>query len=93
MRDAGEGARRPRRTCVGCREAAAQRDLLRIARGDDGSLTVGGLGGRGAYVHRERACVARAMRADVLARALRGGLSPDEVGRLRERIERELGSV
>ena len=89
------GARRaaPERTCIGCRASAPQDDLLRIARQPDGSVVVGRSSGRGAYVHRDRACVERSLRVAVLARALRGGLSMDEVGRLRERVEGELGSV
>jgi predicted RNA-binding protein YlxR (DUF448 family) len=91
--DGAGASREPQRTCVGCRGVAPQADLLRIARHADGSLEVGRHGGRGAYVHRDRRCVDGALRPAVLVRALRGGLSADEVDRLRERIERELESV
>jgi predicted RNA-binding protein YlxR (DUF448 family) len=85
--------RRRERTCIGCRLAAPQPAMARFARRADGTVTMGAGAGRGAYVHRDGACVERAMRPAVLARALRGGLSSDEVGRLRERIEGELGST
>jgi len=68
--------------------------MVRIARDPgDGELRLGTTMSRGAYVHRSRACVERAIRPAVLARALREGPTPDEVGRLRERIEGELGSA
>ena len=89
----GDARAAPVRTCIGCRRAAPHGALVRLARRADGVVAVGGSSGRGAYVHPDRPCVERALRPAVLARALRGGLSPDEVGRLRERIEGELGSV
>jgi uncharacterized protein len=84
----------PERTCIGCRAPGPSSTFVRIARDPlDGTLHLGAAPGRGAHVHRTRACVERAIRPAVLARALRGGLAPDEVGRLRERIEGELGSA
>ena len=83
----------PVRTCVGCRRAAPKGELIRLTRLAGGVVAIGGSPGRGAYVHRDLPCVERAMRPAALARALRGGLSVDEVGRLRERIEGELESV
>jgi len=83
----------PQRTCAGCRTEGAQRELLRLGRTSEGELVLGRGPGRGTYVHRDPACIDRALRAPVLARALRAGVSPDEVGRLRERIEGELGST
>jgi hypothetical protein len=87
----GEARAEPERTCIGCRTSAPKHWLIRIARDPDGdSLAVGPSAGRGAYVHRDAECIARATRPAVLARALREGLAPNEVGRLRERIEGEL---
>ncbi|HEX6131061.1 MAG TPA: YlxR family protein [Actinomycetota bacterium] len=87
--------REPERTCVGCRVRAPKRSLLRIVRRPGGAVDVdprGSAPGRGAYVHRAQACVDAALRRAALARALRlgRGLAPDEVGRLRTRIEGEL---
>jgi predicted RNA-binding protein YlxR (DUF448 family) len=81
------------RTCVGCRRKGAKRELLRIVRGADGVPRIdrrGGAEGRGAYVHRCRACAEAAV-AGALARALRIGLSAREAARLRAEIEREVG--
>jgi uncharacterized protein len=84
----------PERTCVACRTAAPKPDLIRIFRDPHTrALQIGAGPGRGAYVHRNPSCVDRATRPTVLARALRAGVSRDEVGRLRERIGQEMGSA
>ena len=80
---------RPTRTCVGCRAKGPKSGLVRLVRADDGvalDLT-GRAPGRGAYVHRDRSCIDAAMAKGALARALRTGLGPDELGRLRHAIE------
>jgi predicted RNA-binding protein YlxR (DUF448 family) len=58
---------------VGCRTRAAKIDLLRVV-AVSGVLTVdprGRLPGRGAYVHRDSACVDLAERRKAFPRALR----------------------
>ena len=81
----------PTRTCIGCREASDTTDLLRIAKSPaTGQVDIdpaGSAPGRGAYVHRTSSCWEAAMSEDVLARAFRAGLGPDEVGRLRDRMK------
>lgn len=87
--------REPRRTCVACRAPAGKRDLLRIVRSPSGEVRVDPSGrapGRGAYVHREAACVRTALARGALARALRAGLGPEEVARLGREMEGELGT-
>jgi uncharacterized protein len=86
----------PERSCVGCRGRAPKPTLLRIARDPAGGADLDVTAtapGRGAYVHRDPACVEAALRKGALARALRTGLGPDEMGRLRGRIERELATA
>ena len=80
----------PVRTCVGCRARAAKATLVRVVSGTAGPVVdmSGSAAGRGAYVHPGPACAEAAGRAGVLARALRTGLSSDEVGRLMLEIER-----
>ena len=88
--------REPGRSCVGCRGTAPRRELLRVVRGADGTVGLdpgATAAGRGAWLHRDRDCVAAALRKGALAKALRTGLAADEVGRLRERIEGELGTA
>jgi hypothetical protein len=85
-------ARAPERSCVGCRERAPKAELLRVAT-TAASVRVDPLGtapGRGAYVHRDLACVAAAVRRGALAGALRRGLAEEELARLRNDIEEAL---
>ena len=83
----------PERTCVGCRDRAGKRELLRVVRSPDGGLRPdpgGSAPGRGAYVHRAVACVDAAIQRGSLARALRTGLDAEGAARLRADIEREV---
>jgi len=84
----------PARTCVGCRARAPKSELLRIVAGPDGPAIDrrGDAPGRGAYVHREPACLEAAERPGVLRMALRTGPASDEVGRLMLGNER-MGAV
>ncbi|MFG2311120.1 YlxR family protein [Streptomyces sp. NPDC048566] len=63
----------PERTCVGCRERAAKRDLLRIVavEGECVPDHRGTLPGRGAYVHPALVCLDLAVRRRAIPRALR----------------------
>ncbi len=88
-------AREPERSCVGCRERAAK------AVGGGGARTPAGVGvdpnasapGRGAYVHRDPACVAAALRKGAFASALRTGLAEEELARLKDQIEEALQAI
>ncbi len=80
--------REPERSCVGCRERAPKAELVRVARTPAGVRVDHGNGlGRGAYVHRDPACVVAALRQGALANALRTGLAQEELARLRKEIE------
>ncbi len=49
----------PQRTCIGCREVEAKRELMRIVRTSEGRVIADPTGkkaGRGAYLHKEREC-------------------------------------
>ena len=66
--------REPVRTCVGCREEAGKRALIRLVRGPDGAVrrdSTGRAQGRGAYLHADPACFELAGRRRALQRALR----------------------
>ncbi len=87
--------REPVRTCVGCRRAAERRTLLRIVRDADGRVRpdpTGRAAGRGAYVHRDPACVDAALRRGALQRALRAGLDEGGAARLHAAIGTEGGA-
>ncbi|MEU6526013.1 YlxR family protein [Streptomyces sp. NPDC046924] len=63
----------PERTCVGCRERAVKRELLRIVAIEDACVPDprGTLPGRGAYVHPVPVCLDQAVRRKAFPRALR----------------------
>jgi predicted RNA-binding protein YlxR (DUF448 family) len=64
----------PVRTCVGCREEAGKRALIRLVRGPEGAVRpdpTGRATGRGAYLHADPACWQLARRRRALERALR----------------------
>ena len=88
-------AREPERSCVGCRERAPKAELVRVARTPAGVRVDprGSAPGRGAYVHRDPACIDAALRKGALARALRTGLAKEELARLRKEIEEALQAI
>ena len=70
----------PVRTCIGCRERAAKRELLRVVAGTDAENQgfwfvvpdpSGTAPGRGAHLHPTAECLALAERRRAFARALR----------------------
>jgi predicted RNA-binding protein YlxR (DUF448 family) len=64
----------PVRTCVGCREEAGKRGLIRLVRDPDGAVRrdpTGRAHGRGAYLHADPACFEQARRRRALQRALK----------------------
>ncbi|MDX2542031.1 YlxR family protein [Streptomyces sp. WI04-05B] len=78
----------PERTCVGCRERAAKKDLLRIVavEGECVPDHRGTLPGRGAYVHPALICLDLAVRRRAFPRALRAPGTLDVVA-LRRYVE------
>ncbi|NEA65471.1 YlxR family protein [Streptomyces sp. SID12488] len=80
----------PERTCVGCRERAAKKDLLRIVavEGECVPDHRGTLPGRGAYTHPALVCLDLAVRRRAFPRALRVQGALDVVA-LRRYVEQE----
>ncbi|WP_078850118.1 YlxR family protein [Streptomyces sp. NRRL F-5126] len=78
----------PERTCVGCRERAAKKDLLRtvVVAGHCVPDRSGTLPGRGAYVHPAVGCLDLAVRRRALPRALRTQ-GPLDTARLRAAVD------
>ena len=72
--------REPVRTCVACRQEANKRTLVRVVRDAGGMAALDPTGrapGRGAYLHREAACLEIARKKRALDRALKGSVSPE----------------
>ena len=76
---------------MGCRERKAKRELIRVVRGTDGTVSLdfgGKLNGRGAYICPQPECLIKARKAKSLERSLEVAI-PDEVY---ERLEKEMGA-
>ena len=64
----------PQRTCIGCREVQAKRQLVRVVRQADGHIRIDPSGkapGRGAYVHTLATCWQQALNGGRLTHALK----------------------
>jgi len=86
--------RTPLRTCVGCGSVIAKRELVRIVRGEDGSVRPDPTGkrpGRGAYLHADRPCWDMAIKKKRLERSLKSTLSAQDAEAL-SAFSRELPS-
>lgn len=71
----------PIRRCVGCGEGKPKKELIRVVRTAEGDISFDATGrkaGRGAYVCRDAACLAKAQKRKSLQRAFSGPI-PDEV--------------
>ena len=72
--------REPMRTCVACRLEAGKGALVRIVRRAAGGAAVdltGSANGRGAYLHRDAACIEMARKRKALERALKMPVGPE----------------
>jgi len=68
------------RTCVACRQEAGKRALVRVVRSQSGGAALdlsGHAPGRGAYLHRDPACVEIARKRKALDRALKATVGPE----------------
>ena len=63
----------PQRQCLGCREMKPKKELIRVVRSPEGTVSVdlrGKASGRGAYVCPNRECLKRAIKSRALVRTL-----------------------
>ena len=63
----------PQRTCIGCRQVRAKREMIRVVRTPKGGLVIDETGkqnGRGAYLCPARSCWMAALKGDRLSKAL-----------------------
>ena len=79
----------PQRQCMGCRERKAKKEMIRVVRGVDGTVSrdiSGKLNGRGAYICPQPECLKKARKAKSLDRSLEVPI-PEEVY---DRLEKEM---
>lgn len=80
----------PMRQCLGCREMKPKRELVRIVRSPEGTLSVdfrGKAPGRGAYVCHSVDCLCKAIRSKALERSLQTAVPPELTEQLRGEME------
>ena len=80
----------PMRQCVGCREMKPKKELIRVVRSPEGTVSLdfkGKLPGRGAYVCPDSACLARARKARALERAFDTALPPEVYEALEQQMK------
>ena len=80
----------PQRTCIVTRQTGDKRGLIRIVRTPEGRVEVDPTGkknGRGAYLTADRAIWEKALAGNILARALKVEIAPEDVAALRAYAE------
>lgn len=84
----------PQRQCMGCRERKAKRELIRVVRGTDGTVSLdfgGKANGRGAYLCPNPECLKKAQRSKALERSLEVPIPEEVYGRLAREMEGKHG--
>ncbi|MBE6983845.1 MAG: YlxR family protein [Ruminococcaceae bacterium] len=80
----------PQRQCMGCRERKAKKEMIRVVRGTDGTVSLdfsGKMNGRGAYICPNPECLKKAQKAKSLERALEVPIPEDVYARLQKEME------
>ena len=84
----------PQRQCMGCRERKAKREMIRVVRGVDGTVSLdfsGKLNGRGAYICPNADCLKMARKAKSLERSLEVPIPETVYDRLEKEMEAHHG--
>ena len=87
--------RTPLRQCLGCREMKPKRELVRVVRSPEGTVSLdlrGKAPGRGAYVCRSADCLKKALRSRAIARSLGTEIPPDLYDALARQMEEDDGT-
>ena len=80
----------PQRQCMGCRERKEKRQLIRVVRKTDGTVSLdfsGKVSGRGAYICPDPACLAKAQKSKALERSLEVPIAEEVYSRLAKEME------
>ena len=84
----------PQRQCMGCRERKAKKELIRVVRGVDGTVSLdfsGKAPGRGAYLCPSTECLKKAIRSKALGRSLETQIPQEVYDRLEKEMEQNNG--
>ena len=80
----------PIRQCIGCRTQKPKKELIRVVRSPEGSVSLdfrGKAPGRGAYLCRDAACLRKAVKTRSLERSLSVPIPEDVFSRLLAEME------
>ena len=80
----------PQRQCMGCRERKSKRELIRVVRTPEGTVSLdfsGKLNGRGSYICPDPACLTKARKARSLERSLEVPIPEEVYDRLQKEME------
>ena len=80
----------PQRKCMGCRERKEKRELIRVVRSPEGTVSLdfrGKAPGRGAYICPDTACLKKALRSKALDRSLEVTIPEEIYARLEQEME------
>ena len=80
----------PQRQCMGCRERKNKRDMIRVVRQTDGTVSLdfgGKVNGRGAYICPDPECLKKARKAKSLDRSLEVTIPEEVYDRLTKEME------
>ena len=80
----------PQRQCMGCRERKNKRDMIRVVRTTEGTVSLdfsGKLNGRGAYVCPDAVCLQKARKTRSLERCLEVEIPEEVYNRLTREME------
>ena len=84
----------PQRQCMGCRERKAKKEMIRVVRCTDGTVSLdfgGKMNGRGAYICPDPECLKRALKSKALDRSLEVTIPEDVYDRLAKEMEGSRG--
>ena len=80
----------PQRQCMGCRERKAKKEMIRVVRCTDGTVSLdfsGKMNGRGAYICPQSECLKKALRSKALDRSLEVTIPEQVIARLEKEME------
>ena len=80
----------PQRQCMGCRERKEKRELIRVVRSPEGTVSLdfrGKAPGRGAYICPDPMCLKKAIRSKALERSLETAIPEEIYARLEQELE------
>ena len=84
----------PQRQCMGCRERKPKKELIRVVRGPDGTVSLdfsGKAPGRGAYICPSPECLQKAIKSKSLDRSLEVTIPEEVYTRLQKEMEEKHG--